>query len=80
MKQPEVAREGTKKTNFQNFKDLCENMNRTQDHLMTFLLSEMGTTGAIDSKGSLIIKGKYMTKDIESLLKKYISKNLIVKT
>jgi translation initiation factor 2 subunit 2 len=74
VKPPEVVREGTKKSNFLNFKDICENMNRTQDHLMTFLLSEMGTTGAIDSKGSLIVKGKFSIKDVESLLKKYYSK------
>jgi len=71
IKTPEVIRDGAKKSNFLNFKDVCENMNRTQEHLMSFLLSEMGTTGAIDSKGSLIVKGKFSVKDVESLLKKY---------
>lgn len=35
----QVAREGTKKTVFTNFPDLCRAMNRSQEHCMAFLLA-----------------------------------------
>jgi len=34
-----VAREGTKKTVFTNFPELCRAMNRSQEHCMAFLLA-----------------------------------------
>ena len=39
----QVAREGTKKTVFTNFPELCRSMNRGQEHVMAFLLAELGT-------------------------------------
>jgi translation initiation factor 2 beta subunit (eIF-2beta)/eIF-5 len=35
----QVAREGTKKTVFTNFPELCRAMNRSQEHCMAFLLA-----------------------------------------
>ena len=35
----QVAREGTKKTVFTNFPELCRAMNRGQEHCMAFLLA-----------------------------------------
>eukprot|EP01080_Neovahlkampfia_damariscottae_P008084 gene8084-12545_t len=72
MKPPQVMKEGAKKTNFANFKDICSTMNRSQDHFLSFLLVELGTTGSVDGNGCLIIKGKVLGKDIESLLKRYM--------
>ena len=34
-----MAREGTKKTVFTNFPELCRAMNRSQEHCMAFLLA-----------------------------------------
>ncbi|KAK4478395.1 hypothetical protein RD792_013862 [Penstemon davidsonii] len=47
---PQVFREGTKKTVFANFMDLCRSMHRQPEHVMMFLLAEMGTSGSLDGQ------------------------------
>jgi translation initiation factor 2 subunit 2 len=39
---------------------------------MSFVMAELGTEGSIDGNQHLIIKGRYVSKQMESLLKKYI--------
>jgi translation initiation factor 2 subunit 2 len=48
-------------------------MKRDPDHVFRFFLAELGTTGSIDGNQRFMIKGKYVPKYIESLLKKYIA-------
>lgn len=43
------------------------------DHVHQFVLAELGTEGSIAGDGQLVLKGKYGPKNIESLLRKYIS-------
>jgi translation initiation factor 2 beta subunit (eIF-2beta)/eIF-5 len=47
-------------------------MHRSPEHLMSFILAELGTEGSIDANQRFIMKGRYLPKQIESLLKKYI--------
>ncbi|XP_073300540.1 eukaryotic translation initiation factor 2 subunit beta-like [Primulina huaijiensis] len=58
MRPPQVLREGTKKTVFVNFMDLCKTMCRQPEHVMTFLLAEMGTSGSLDGQQRLAVKGR----------------------
>lgn len=73
MSVPQVARVGTTKTCWINFVDHCNRMNRDYKHVLSFVLSELGTEGSLDGKNQLIIKGRYVNKKLESILKKYIS-------
>ncbi|KAF6175800.1 hypothetical protein GIB67_031987 [Kingdonia uniflora] len=82
MRPPQVLREGTKKTVFVNFMDLC----KTQvvfasksgcigsRHVMTFLLAEMGTSGSLDGQQRLVVKGRFAPKNFEGILRRYVSK------
>lgn len=72
MPPPQLARIGTRKTMWSNFAAAAQVMRRQLDHLMTFVLAELGTEGSIDASQRLVIKGRYQSKQIESLLKKYI--------
>ena len=72
MSLPQVARIGTTKTCWINFVDHCNKMNREYKHVLSFVLSELGTDGSLDGKNQLIIKGRYTNKKLESILKKYI--------
>ena len=72
---PQVLREGSKKTAFANVVDICKRMRRAPDHVISFLFSELGTTGSIDGSARLIIKGRFMQKQIENVLKRYIGKD-----
>jgi translation initiation factor 2 subunit 2 len=49
-------------------------MNRQPDHVVSFVLAEVGSTGSVDAAGRLIMKGRFQPKHIESLLRKYISR------
>uniref|UniRef100_A0A175YLC7 Eukaryotic translation initiation factor 2 subunit beta n=1 Tax=Daucus carota subsp. sativus TaxID=79200 RepID=A0A175YLC7_DAUCS len=73
MRPPQVLREGTKKTVFVNFMDLCRAMHRQPDHVMTFLLAEMGTSGSLDGQQRLVVKGRFAPKNFEGILRRYIS-------
>jgi translation initiation factor 2 subunit 2 len=72
MPPPALARIGTRKTMWSNFDQICKTMHRNPDHVMTFVLAELGTEGSIDGNLRLVIKGKFVQRQIESLLKKYI--------
>lgn len=77
VKQPEVTKINGKKTSFNNFRAICEFLNRKEDHVMKFLLFESSTTGSVNLSGALLIKGNYDTSDIENLLKKYLNEYVI---
>jgi len=56
-------------------------MNRPTDHVVQFVLAEFGTEGSLagasttrseGADGQLILKGRYLPKHCESLLRKYI--------
>ncbi|XP_072014145.1 eukaryotic translation initiation factor 2 subunit 2-like isoform X2 [Amphiura filiformis] len=72
MRPPQVVRVGTKKSSFVNFTDICKMLHRPTEHLLAFLLAELGTSGSIDGNNQLIIKGRFQQKQIESVLRRYI--------
>lgn len=77
MRPPQVLREGTKKTVFVNFMDLCKTMHRQPDHVMTFLLAELGTSGSLDGQQRLVVKGRFAPKNFEGILRRYINDYVI---
>jgi translation initiation factor 2 subunit 2 len=72
MKPPTTVRVGSKRVGWVNFTEICNMMNRSPDHVMTFVLAEFGTEGSMAGDGQLILKGRYLPKHLESLLRKYI--------
>ena len=72
MKPPQLMRVGTKKTLWVNFPEICKTMRRNPEHLFQFMMAELGTEGSIDGNQRLVIRGKFVPKYIESLLRKYI--------
>lgn len=72
MKPPQLTRVGTKKTLWVNFQEICTMMQRPPEHVFQFFMAELGTEGSIDGNQRLVIRGKYVPKYIESLLRKYI--------
>ncbi len=72
IKPPSLAKIGTKKTCWTNFSDYQVTFNRPLDHMQSFVLAELGTTGSLNEENQLIMKTRIMTKNVESLLRKYI--------
>lgn len=77
LKPPQVAREGTKKTVFTNFAELCRAMNRAPDHVQSFLLAELGTSGNTDAQDRLIVKGRFLPKAFEGVLRRYVNEYVL---
>lgn len=69
---PQCLREGNKKTIFANIAEICKRMKRSEEHVTQFLFAELGTTGSTDGSRRLVIKGKFMQKQIENVLRRYI--------
>merc|ERR1711967_158496 len=55
-----------------NFQEICDMMQRPPEHVTQFVLAEFGTEGSNTADGQLILKGRYLPKHLESLLRKYI--------
>lgn len=77
MRPPQVLREGTKKTVFVNLMDLCKTMHRQPEHVITFLLAEMGTSGSLDGQQRLVVKGRFAPKNFEGILRRYVNEYVI---
>lgn len=69
---PQCLREGNKKTIFANIAEICRRMKRSDEHVTQFLFAELGTTGSVDGSRRLVIKGKFLQKQIENVLRRYI--------
>jgi len=59
-----------------NFKDICDVMNRSQQHLMRFLSREMATAGSIE-EARAVFQGKFDERTIRSLLGRYLQEFVI---
>lgn len=80
MVPPQVARDGSKKTLFANVVDICKRMHRQPDHVIQYLFSELGTIGSMDGSQRLTIRGRFQPKQIENVLRRYITEYVICKT
>lgn len=80
MVPPQVARDGSKKTVFANVVDICKRMRRQPEHVIQFLFAELGTIGSVDGTQRLVIRGRFQPKQIENVLRRYITEYVICKT
>merc|ERR1712228_601645 len=72
IKPPQVVREGSKRVVLINFGEICKTLNRSTDHVYSFMLAEMGTTGSIDASSRMVIKGRFQPKQIEQIIRRYV--------
>lgn len=48
-------------------------MNRNNEHVSAFLLAELGTSGSLDGQQRLVVKGRFMPKSFETVLRRYVN-------
>lgn len=65
-----------KTTVFENFGEIADTIRRDRDHLMKFLLGELGTAGKIDGNRA-IFNGKFDITLIATLVKNYVEDYVI---
>jgi len=81
MKPPVVVPDGTKRHILVNFSEICNLMNRLPDHLLSYMLAELGTSGSMDGQGRVTFKyaGRKAQKHMESVIKQYIKEYVLCK-
>ncbi|XP_026428748.1 eukaryotic translation initiation factor 2 subunit beta-like [Papaver somniferum] len=72
--QVQVLRKGFRKTVFANFMSICTWMQWEPEHLMNFLLTEMGTSGCLDGQQRLVVKGRFTPEDFQRILQRYLKR------
>ncbi|CCK69834.1 translation initiation factor eIF2 subunit beta KNAG_0D00820 [Huiozyma naganishii CBS 8797] len=77
---PPVCLRDGKKTIFSNIQDISEKLNRSPEHLIQYLFAELGTSGSVDGQKRLVIKGKFLSKQMENVLRRYILEYVTCKT
>jgi translation initiation factor 2 subunit 2 len=65
-----------KTTIFDNFADVCGYVNREQEHVMKFLLNELGTAGKIEGNRA-IFQGNFLKEEIEHQIQRYVDEYVI---
>jgi len=72
IKPPIVYKEGTTRTAWVNFPQICVSINRQPEHVLSFVLAEVASTGSLDGNGRLLIRGRFQQKHMERILRHYI--------
>lgn len=68
--QADVATVGNR-TLLRNFRSIASTLNRTPEHLMKYLLRELGAAGNIEG-GQAIFQGRFLKATIDDRLKRYV--------
>jgi translation initiation factor 2 subunit 2 len=80
IRPPQVFRDGTKKSVWANFPDICNEMHRPIDHVLAYSKAELGTTASIDGNNRMVIKGRFQPRQIESVVRHYIAEYVSCRT
>lgn len=70
--QPIVIKITIKKVLWSNFNEICTGINRSPEDLFLYTMNELNTEGSFNENKQLIIKGKFHSKNIENILRKYM--------
>ncbi len=65
-----------KTTVLENFREIADTLNRDPDHLMKYLLGELGTAGKLDGNRA-VFNGKFEKGYVNTILKNYIEEYVI---
>lgn len=62
-----------------NISEIAGTLNRSVDHLVSFLCSELITTGSVNKDGKLLLKGMFIRSEIQEVLRRYIEHFVVCK-
>ncbi|MCL7045289.1 hypothetical protein MKW94_028278 [Papaver nudicaule] len=57
--------------------EICETMRRKPEHVMSYLLAEMKTTGSLDCQKRLVVEGRFNSMNFQGYLQRYVDKYVI---
>src|SRR4030066_2136884 len=73
--EPDVMIEG-KTTVIRNFGDIVDALRREPEHLLGYLLRELGTAGTLEGRG-MVFKGKVSTAQVADRIKSYVDEYVL---
>ncbi len=73
LKPPNVVRVGSTRSCWTNFAEITDSLGRERVMMKDYFLAELGTTGSLDDKAQLVLKGRHTSASVENLLRKYIT-------
>ncbi|MEM2500358.1 MAG: translation initiation factor IF-2 subunit beta, partial [Candidatus Bathyarchaeia archaeon] len=59
------------RTFLNNFKDICEVLNRDPEHVLRYLSKEMATSGSIEGSRA-VFQGRFEDEEINRLIRRYM--------
>lgn len=59
-----------------NFKEICDTLNRPQQHFLKYLSREMATAGFIDGMKA-VFQGRFSARILETLIDRYVKEFII---
>lgn len=77
LRPPQVVLEGSTQTVLVNLVDLCKTMHRQPEHVMTFMLTQLQTSGSLDRQNRLVVRGRFAPADFEGSLQRYINEYVL---
>ena len=66
-----------KNTVLENFAEIADSINRDQNHLMKYILSEIGTAGKIENNSRAVFNGKFKDSQVDSIITTYVNDYVI---
>ena len=64
------------RTFLENFKEICDVLNRKTEHVLRYLLREMATSGMIEGSRA-IFQGKFEDETVDRLVRRYMEEFVI---
>ncbi|MBS7607460.1 translation initiation factor IF-2 subunit beta [Candidatus Bathyarchaeota archaeon] len=64
------------RTFLNNFKDICEVLNRDPEHVLRYLSKEMATSGSIEGSRA-VFQGRFEDEEINRLIRRYMEEFVI---
>jgi translation initiation factor 2 subunit 2 len=70
---PVMIAMGSKKSMWVNFSTTLQIVHRPPEHLQSYIISELNSTCSIDSNSRLLIRGKFTSKHLQTVMQKYMT-------
>ena len=72
-----VFKHSSTRTCWANIVEVCAAMQRNPEHVIQFVLSELATDGSVDGGYRFVIKGKFVEKKIQVVVRKYMKQYVV---
>lgn len=71
---PIVSKFGGRKSIFSNCDNICIKINRELPHVFKYICTELSINGSINEDRQIIMKGKFFSKNLSTIISSYINK------